>query len=69
VAYTDPEVAWVGLTENEAKRVASNTERGFPRAASRRSLSLRRDEGITKVLFDENTHRIIRLRDRRAQRR
>jgi dihydrolipoamide dehydrogenase len=60
VAYTDPEVAWVGLTENEAKAKGVKCGKGvFPWAASGRSLSLGRDEGITKVLFDEGTDRII----------
>jgi dihydrolipoamide dehydrogenase len=60
VAYTDPEVAWVGLTENEAKSAGIKYGKGvFPWAASGRSLSLGRDEGITKVLFDETTERII----------
>ena len=60
VAYTDPEVAWVGLTENEAKAKGIAYGKGvFPWAASGRSLSLGRDEGMTKVLFDETTHRII----------
>jgi dihydrolipoamide dehydrogenase len=60
VAYTDPEVAWVGLTENEAKAKGLKYGKGvFPWAASGRSLSLGRDEGITKVLFDDATHRII----------
>jgi dihydrolipoamide dehydrogenase len=60
VAYTDPEVAWVGLTENEAKAKGVKYGKGvFPWAASGRSLSLGRDEGITKVLFDEATERII----------
>jgi dihydrolipoamide dehydrogenase len=60
VAYTDPEVAWVGLTENEAKAKGVKYGKGvFPWAASGRSLSLGRDEGITKVLFDEATHRVI----------
>jgi dihydrolipoamide dehydrogenase len=60
VAYTDPEVAWVGLTENEAKARGIKYGKGvFPWAASGRSLSLGRDEGITKVLFDENNHQII----------
>jgi dihydrolipoamide dehydrogenase len=60
VAYTDPEVAWVGLTEAEAR--AAGVEYGravFPWAASGRSLSLGRDEGITKLLFDETTDRVI----------
>ena len=60
VAYTDPEVAWVGLTENEARAKGVKVGKGvFPWAASGRSLSLGRDEGITKVLFDEATHRIV----------
>jgi dihydrolipoamide dehydrogenase len=60
VAYTDPEVAWVGLTENEAKAKGVRYGKGvFPWAASGRSLSLGRDEGVTKVLFDEATHRVI----------
>jgi dihydrolipoamide dehydrogenase len=60
VAYTDPEIAWTGITENEAK--AKNIEYGkgvFPWAASGRSLSMGRDEGLTKVLFDKSTHRVI----------
>jgi dihydrolipoamide dehydrogenase len=60
VAYTDPEVAWVGLTENEAKAQGVKYGKGvFPWAASGRSLSLGRDEGITKVLFDEASEKII----------
>ncbi|MGL5734579.1 MAG: dihydrolipoyl dehydrogenase [Beijerinckiaceae bacterium] len=60
VAYTDPEVAWVGLTENEAKAKGMKVGKGVvPWAASGRSLSLARDEGITKVLFDESSHRIL----------
>jgi dihydrolipoamide dehydrogenase len=60
VAYTDPEVAWVGMTENEAKAQGVKYGKGvFPWAASGRSLSLGRDEGLTKVLFDEATDRII----------
>ena len=60
VAYTDPEVAWVGFTENEAKAKGIKYGKGvFPWAASGRSLSLGRDEGVTKVIFDEETHRII----------
>ena len=60
VAYTDPEVAWVGLTENEAKAAGIKYGKGvFPWAASGRSLSLGRDEGSTKVLFDETSERII----------
>jgi dihydrolipoamide dehydrogenase len=60
VAYTDPEVAWVGLTENEARAKGIKFGKGvFPWAASGRSLSIGRDEGVTKVLFDEATHRLI----------
>jgi dihydrolipoamide dehydrogenase len=60
VAYTDPEVAWVGLTENEAKARGVKYGKGvFPWAASGRSLSLGRDEGVTKLLFDEATHALI----------
>jgi dihydrolipoamide dehydrogenase len=60
VAYTDPEVAWVGFTENEARAKGIKYGKGvFPWSASGRSLSLGRDEGSTKVLFDEATHRII----------
>jgi len=60
VAYTDPEVAWVGLTEIEARAQGVNYGKAsFPWAASGRSLSLGRDEGVTKVLFDEETHRLI----------
>ena len=60
VAYTDPEVAWMGLTEAEAKEQGVDYEKGaFPWAASGRSLSLGRDEGITKTLFDKKTGRII----------
>lgn len=60
VAYTDPEVAWVGLTENECKARGVKYGKGvFPWAASGRSLSLGRDEGLTKLLFDEGTHRVI----------
>jgi len=60
VAYTDPEVAWVGVTEIDAK--AQNVQYGkgmFPWAASGRSLALNRDEGFTKLLFDKETHRVI----------
>jgi dihydrolipoamide dehydrogenase len=60
VAYTDPEVAWVGVTENEARAAGVKYGKGvFPWVASGRSLTLGRDEGITKVLFDESTDRII----------
>jgi len=60
VAYTDPEVAWVGVTENEAKAKGIKYGKGsFPWAASGRSLSIGRDEGITKLIIDEETHRVI----------
>jgi len=60
VAFTDPEVAWVGITEEEAKAKGLKYGKGsFPWAASGRSLSLGRDEGMTKLLFDEDSHRII----------
>lgn len=60
VAYTDPEVAWVGLTETEAKKQGIDYEKGvFPWAANGRSLSLGRDEGMTKILFDKHTQRVI----------
>jgi dihydrolipoamide dehydrogenase len=60
VAYTDPEVAWAGVTENEAKAQGIAYGKGmFPWAASGRSLSLGRSEGMTKILFDEKTHRVI----------
>ena len=60
VAYTDPEVAWVGVTETEAKaRGLSYGSGTFPWAASGRSLSLGRSEGVTKVLFDTETDRIL----------
>jgi dihydrolipoamide dehydrogenase len=60
VAYTDPEVAWVGLTESEAKSEGVDYEVGkFPWAASGRSLALGRDEGITKLLFDPHSHRLL----------
>jgi len=60
VAYTDPEVAWVGVTETEAKAQGIQYGKGvFPWAASGRSLAIGRDEGVTKILFDEATHRTI----------
>lgn len=60
VAYTDPEIAWVGITEAEAKEKGINYGKGvFPWAASGRSLGQGRDEGLTKLIFDQNTHRII----------
>jgi dihydrolipoamide dehydrogenase len=60
VAYTDPEIAWTGLTETEAKAKGIPYEKAtFPWAASGRSLALGRDEGLTKLLFDPSTHRLI----------
>ena len=60
VAYTDPEVAWMGLTETEAKAKGIAYEKGvFPWAASGRALGIHRDEGLTKLLFDPETHRIL----------
>jgi len=60
VAYTDPEIAWVGITENEAKAKGIKYGKGvFPWAASGRSLSMGRDEGLTKLIIDEATNRII----------
>lgn len=60
VAYTDPEVAWVGMTENEAKAKGLAYGKGvFPWAASGRALSIGRDEGLTKLLVEEKTQRII----------
>jgi dihydrolipoamide dehydrogenase len=60
VAYTDPEVAWVGVTETEAKANGIQFGKGmFPWAASGRALALNREEGFTKILFDKDTHRVI----------
>ena len=60
VAYTDPEVAWMGISETEAKAKGIEYEKGaFPWAASGRSLGIDRDEGMTKVLFDKETRRIL----------
>jgi dihydrolipoamide dehydrogenase len=60
VAYTDPEVAWVGLTEEEAKRQGVKVGKAvFPWAASGRAIANGRDEGFTKLLFDEETHRCV----------
>ena len=60
VAYTDPEVAWVGVTEAQARAEGRKIGKGvFPWAASGRSLSLGRSEGITKVIFDEADDRVI----------
>jgi dihydrolipoamide dehydrogenase len=60
VAYTDPEIAWVGLTETAAKADNISYEKGtFPWIASGRSLALGRNEGITKLLFDPASHRLL----------
>ncbi len=60
VAYTDPEIAWCGLTETQAKSQGIAYEKGaFPWAASGRALSIARSEGLTKVLIDPETHRIL----------
>lgn len=60
VAYTDPEVAWVGLTEEEAKAQGIAIEKGlFPWQASGRAIANNRDEGFTKLLFDAETKRIL----------
>jgi len=60
VAYTDPEVAWVGLTEDQAKAQGIKVKKGlFPWNASGRAIANGRDEGFTKLLFDAETHRIL----------
>lgn len=62
VAYTDPEVAWVGVTEIEAKEKGIEIEiekASFPWAASGRAISIARTEGATKLIFDKTTHRLI----------
>ena len=60
VAYTDPEVAWAGLTEIEAKQKGIDCGKGmFPWMASGRSLALGRDDGFTKLLFDKESHRVL----------
>ena len=60
VAYTDPEVAWVGITEDEAKAKGVKVKKGlFPWNASGRAIANGRDEGFTKLLFDEATHAIV----------
>jgi dihydrolipoamide dehydrogenase len=60
VAYTDPEVAWVGLTETQAKADGIEYEKGnFPWAASGRAIGNDRTEGKTKILFDPKTHRVL----------
>jgi dihydrolipoamide dehydrogenase len=60
VAYTDPEIAWVGLTETEARERGTPFTKGtFPWVANGRSLSLGREDGFTKLLFDPDTHRVL----------
>jgi len=60
VAYTDPEIAWAGMTETEAKAKGITIEKAsFPWAASGRALSIARTEGTTKLIFDKDTHRVI----------
>src|SRR5690606_481203 len=60
VAYTDPEIAWVGLTEDEAKKNGVKVRKGLmPWNASGRAIANGRDEGFTKLLFDEDTGRIL----------
>jgi dihydrolipoamide dehydrogenase len=60
VAYTDPEIAWVGLTETEARANGTPYKKGaFPWVANGRSLSLGREDGFTKLLFDPESHRLL----------
>ncbi|HWA37610.1 MAG TPA: dihydrolipoyl dehydrogenase [Burkholderiales bacterium] len=60
VAYTDPEIAWVGLTEEEAKKSGQKVAMAkFPWSASGRAIANARSEGFTKLIFDEETHRIV----------
>ena len=60
VAYTDPEVAWAGVTEDQAKAEGRKVGKGvFPWAASGRAIANGRDEGFTKLIFDEETGRVI----------
>jgi dihydrolipoamide dehydrogenase len=60
VAYTDPEIAWTGLTEKQAREQGINVGKGvFPWMANGRSLSTGRDEGLTKILFNKDTNRVI----------
>ncbi len=60
VAYTDPEIAWVGVTETQAKKDGIAYEKGvFPYAASGRAIGVNRTEGLSKLLFDPQTHRVI----------
>jgi dihydrolipoamide dehydrogenase len=60
VAYTDPEIAWVGMTETEAEAQGVSLGKGvFPWVVNARSLTLNRDEGLTRLLFDKETHRLV----------
>src|SRR5690606_24067651 len=60
VAYTDPEIAWVGVTETEAKAKGLAVGVGkFPYIASARAVGINRPEGFTKLIFDDATHRIV----------
>ncbi len=60
VAYTDPEISWVGVTEDEAKKQGRKLGKAvFPWAASGRAIANGRDEGLTKILVDEETHRVV----------
>jgi dihydrolipoamide dehydrogenase len=60
VAYTDPEIAWVGVTEREAKEKGLKIGVGkFPWVASGRAIGIDRTEGFTKLIFDEETHRVV----------
>jgi dihydrolipoamide dehydrogenase len=60
VAYTDPEIAWVGITEDEAKKQGRAVGKAkFPWTASGRAIANGRDEGVTKILVDEDSHRVI----------
>ena len=69
VAYTDPEVAWMGLSEAEAKAQGIEYDKAvFPWAASGRALGMGREEGLTKVLYAKGTKRILGARHRRRQR-
>jgi dihydrolipoamide dehydrogenase len=60
VAYTDPEIAWVGVTEDEAKKAGAKVGVAkFPWSASGRAIANARDEGFTKLVFDAETHRLV----------
>jgi dihydrolipoamide dehydrogenase len=60
VAYTDPDIAWVGVTEDEAKKAGTKVGVAkFPWTASGRAIANARDEGFTKLIFDAETHRIV----------